>query len=107
MNRLLKWIRKRRALKEFAETIQGQQSCLMDPMNGCPEDFAEDFARFNGKDVAKLWKLGATDEEIMRAEATGCMKARENWQRFLDGHVTLRWKARRFLRRLTQGWCRE
>jgi hypothetical protein len=46
-------------------------SLYNDPMNGCPQDFAEDDRRTARKLTHEAYKLGITDEQILKAELKG------------------------------------
>jgi len=73
------WIKKRQMLRDFAEDVRNHDNVVNDPMNGCPGDFAEDFARDERRAILELYSVGATDEEIAKAEARGHeLAARDN-----------------------------
>ena len=72
---------KTRILKELENMIKAHQGVLDDPMNGCPEDFAEDFAPIEQRKIAEAYKAGATDEEIEKAMAEGSRKASEEHEK--------------------------
>ena len=71
---------KEKCLEELTEMIRGHQNVLTDPMNGCPEDFAEDYAPIEVRKCMETELAGATFEEIAAAIAKGRALAAEDYQ---------------------------
>ena len=67
-------------LEELTEMIRDHQNVLTDPMNGCPGDFAEDYAPIENRKMEEAEEAGATNEEIGWAVAEGYNKAQQDYQ---------------------------
>jgi len=76
---------KEKVLEELTELIRGNQMVLNDPMNGCPEDFAEDFAPVEAKKCLEAELAGATYGEITIAIAEGHRRAEKDLKELFGG----------------------
>lgn len=65
--------RKELRLLLHAETMSfpDNEWCLGDPMNGCPEDFAEDFGRQRRRRYLDVLSLGGTEKMWEKAQEKG------------------------------------
>jgi hypothetical protein len=72
---------KEQVLKELENMVRNHQCVLTDPMNGCPEDFAEDFEPQESRKVAEAFQTGATYKEVTKAIAEGQRKASEDYEK--------------------------
>jgi aconitase B len=75
---------KTKKLKEYAEMVSHHIQVINDPMNGCPDDFAEDYAKIEWRKKMELAQLGATDDEIGHARFQGQHKAEEALKRIFS-----------------------
>jgi recombinational DNA repair protein RecT len=74
---------KKDILEKLKNTRANELSIIYDPMNGCPEDFREDYDRMIKKLVLNAWSLGATSDETDNAIKMG-EKEYENTSPWLE-----------------------
>lgn len=75
---------KKKILKELEEMFYHHTSVLIDPMNGCPGDFAEDYAPIEDYKISKATEAGATNEEIAKAIILGKQKSTSKSRKILN-----------------------
>lgn len=71
---------KTKILKELTEMIRHHTNVINDPMNGCSEDFSEDYAPIENAKMEEAEEAGATQEEIGKALSEGYELADQDYQ---------------------------
>ena len=71
---------KSKILKELTEMIRHHTNVINDPMNGCPDDFSEDYAPIENSKINPAEEAGATQEEISKALGEGYELADQDYQ---------------------------
>ena len=67
-------------LKELTEIIRHHTNVINDPMNGCPDDFAEDYAPIENAKMNEARNSRATEEEIGQALSQGYWLAEQDYE---------------------------
>lgn len=62
---------KEQVLDQLRKTTRRHESILIDPLNGCPEDFVESFQIIEDKVARAAHMAGATDDEVFEAAKRG------------------------------------
>jgi len=62
---------KEEILNDLTDMIRHHTNVINDPMNGCPEDFSEDYTKIENRKIWDARNAGATEEEIGDALSKG------------------------------------